>query len=659
MTPDTGVASALVRSIDDMASWTQLVARLQPARGRRGFAATIEESRVAAALMLAQDTSLTAQVACDKCGVPSFRSRAKNMANTIVQLGMQDVALPERWTESELADAPQDQTHGKAKHTPVKEQAGSARGGPQKQARTLSHADPDSAHASTQTLEQRLAFEDLVRRVRADLDAPLLADSYWSVAAAEASSGESWMLAPAAVAAALLAIKGDEKQACILYGLPESAWADRPEYGGSLMSGFALGVRDTSGAWLDNEPGIPPPSELILPVSTDGPRDAEDISKRLVKRSLEYESPGGHMHKHEYSTLGTPADESVDERAGRKHSNRNRELRARKAFEKMQLASSTEPEEPSRGAAAAASTPQSAQRPRRRVVLPGSTPRLRKLHLVEQVSLLMEAEAEDCDVDDLVGDVCHDPKEEELMQREAEKLLTRRATAADIELRVKSAKHETRGHGNERLSELESLLAHDAWEQVDDRASLWREHRLLLESDYRLRSCLSVPADIEESAAFWEPVPCALCGSKLRDGRWSYGCGEWWCERCEMSKALQQERIERRDAARQRRQEYDRRMREKARCYKADPTHERKLGAPPPASNMGMQNPSMPFEEMIGYMGYKREKDGRWVDIHTGRRWDRCPFDAANFFPPGFSPPCMGSVVGNLAYSQWPRKMDW
>ena len=71
-----------------MVSWTDLVARLQSARGRRGFAATIDEGRVAASLMLAQDPHLTALVACDRCGVPGFRSRAKNMANTIVQLGM-------------------------------------------------------------------------------------------------------------------------------------------------------------------------------------------------------------------------------------------------------------------------------------------------------------------------------------------------------------------------------------------------------------------------------------------------------------------------------------------------------------------------------------------------------------------------------------------
>ena len=101
-----------------MASWNDLVAALQPKRGKRGFAATIDEGRVAAALMIAQDDRLNVSVACDKCGVPSFRSRAGNMANTSKQLGRQGVQLPERFTASELADAAQPETHGRAKHTP-------------------------------------------------------------------------------------------------------------------------------------------------------------------------------------------------------------------------------------------------------------------------------------------------------------------------------------------------------------------------------------------------------------------------------------------------------------------------------------------------------------------------------------------------------------
>jgi hypothetical protein len=104
-----------------MASWEELVAVLQPKRGKRGFAAKMEEGRVAAALMLAQDRGLSASFACDRCGVPAFRSKAANVANTIKQLGMQDVRLPEKWTVSELTDPPMSSldptAQPKGKHT--------------------------------------------------------------------------------------------------------------------------------------------------------------------------------------------------------------------------------------------------------------------------------------------------------------------------------------------------------------------------------------------------------------------------------------------------------------------------------------------------------------------------------------------------------------
>ena len=106
-----------------MTTFDELVERLQPKRGKRGFAATIDEGRVAAALMLAQNESLAAATVCDRCKVPSFRSRVKGLANTIKQLGMQGVALPEAWTTSELADVPQPTSHGKANHTPVSQHA--------------------------------------------------------------------------------------------------------------------------------------------------------------------------------------------------------------------------------------------------------------------------------------------------------------------------------------------------------------------------------------------------------------------------------------------------------------------------------------------------------------------------------------------------------
>ena len=69
-----------------MASFADLVQRLQPTRGQRGFAAKIDEGRVAAALMLAQDPRLAALTACERCRVPTFRSRANALAKQIQQL---------------------------------------------------------------------------------------------------------------------------------------------------------------------------------------------------------------------------------------------------------------------------------------------------------------------------------------------------------------------------------------------------------------------------------------------------------------------------------------------------------------------------------------------------------------------------------------------
>ena len=86
------------------ATWEELVAALQPKRGKRA-SMTVSEERVAAALMLAKDPSLSATVACGKCCVPGFESRAGNLANTIKQFGMQDVPLPERWASAAADEA--------------------------------------------------------------------------------------------------------------------------------------------------------------------------------------------------------------------------------------------------------------------------------------------------------------------------------------------------------------------------------------------------------------------------------------------------------------------------------------------------------------------------------------------------------------------------
>ena len=264
----------------------------------------------------------------------------------------------------------------------------------------------------------------------------------------------------------------------------------------------------------------------------------------MQRHTLQSVSPGGSVRTHEYETVITPPGETADARARRKTANRNRLLRARKALAKLVEAppavSTPLPAElPDAPAPSPATLPAASAPRKRRTRLPGirSESKLDKLSLMDQASALMEAEAEDYDVDngEAFGsggwyDDCFDA-ECERRQREAEQQLEQRAADADRQLRSRSA-HGQRGHGHERLSQLEDLLSHDAWEPVNRRALLWRELHLLLESDPFLRSHLVVPADIETSTEYSEPVPCVLCCSKLRDGAYDYVSGEWWCERC-------------------------------------------------------------------------------------------------------------------------------
>ena len=137
---------------------------------------------------------------------------------------------------------------------------------------------------------------------------------------------------------------------------------------------------------------------------------------------------------------------------------------------------------------------------------------------------------------------------------------------------------------------MQVLLSHDAWEPVVGREMLWREHRLLLLAQPLLRSYLVPPADISESAAYWEPPPCALCGRAVWPDSAS-GCYMHWCDRCAKADSEQTERRTRQEQE-WRRQEYQRRMREKRRCYGADPGHVRKSGAPPSAYNSAMPPPA-------------------------------------------------------------------
>ena len=132
--------------------------------------------------------------------------------------------------------------------------------------------------------------------------------------------------------------------------------------------------------------------------------------------------------------------------------------------------------------------------------------RLAKRPILEQLATQWEAEALDCDPDEdsesggLDSDLSRlgflDPTA-------AVRLYIEAAAEADRQLRSR-ATHEQRGHGNERLAELEDLLSHDSWEPAGPkRVALWREHRLLLEADSQLRSHLVPPADVqvEQSAS--------------------------------------------------------------------------------------------------------------------------------------------------------------
>ena len=87
------------------------------------------------------------------------------------------------------------------------------------------------------------------------------------------------------------------------------------------------------------------------------------------------------------------------------------------------------------------------------------------------------------------------------------------------------------GRLGKRLAQLEQLLSHDEWQPVESRVALWRELRLICEAAPHLHSYLSTPADIEMIASYWEPPPCARCGSLL-DGTFDEESGRYQCWRC-------------------------------------------------------------------------------------------------------------------------------
>ena len=213
-------------------------------------------------------------------------------------------------------------------------------------------------------------------------------------------------------------------------------------------------------------------------------------------------------------------------------------------------------------ASAAASAPpatseQQTSRPRKRMRrrLPGirAGSRWAGKPALQQLSALWEAEALDCDPDDLEDpQACRGAGGIDMggwwvdsgVEAEIERMQHEAVLVADRELRAR-ATHEQWGHGNERLAQLEELLSHDMWEPAGPtRVTLWREHRLLLEADPQLRSHLAPPADVEQSAIYWEPPLCALC-SCLLDGDFDFDSGDNWCMRCAAAEAAEAERLER------------------------------------------------------------------------------------------------------------------
>jgi len=125
------------------------------------------------------------------------------------------------------------------------------------------------------------------------------------------------------------------------------------------------------------------------------------MDKTLEQHTLQATSPGGRVREHQYETLRTPDGETASDRANRKKNNRNRALRARKALEKKL----TEDPPPVAALAAPPELPAVTERKKRtRLLLPGVRRgiKLAKLSIFEQASVMMEAEALDCDEDELL-----------------------------------------------------------------------------------------------------------------------------------------------------------------------------------------------------------------------------------------------------------------
>ena len=323
-----------------------------------------------------------------------------------------------------------------------------------------------------------------------------------------------------------------------------------------------------------------------------------------VQLTLEAASPGGRVRKRAYDVATTPPDESAADRAKRKSANRNSALRARKALAQML----TEEPPPSTAPPVALDlVPPSTDQKRSRRQLPGVRrgSKLAKKSLLEQSAALDLADAMGCDpdeVDEYIGDP--DEVDEYIGEDDGGEHMGcsvddtdtlrddehRQVAAAVDRLNTQHTEydaHELHGHGSERLAQLEVLLSPAAWEPVVGREMLWREHRLLLLAQPLLRSYLVPPADISESAAYWEPPPCALCGRAVWPDSAS-GCYMHSCDRCTKADSERHTRQEQE----WRQQEYQRRMREKRRCYGADPGHVRKSGAPPSAHNCAMPPPA-------------------------------------------------------------------
>ena len=96
--------------------WQRLVTALQPRKPKRGVTADFEDGHVAAALMLARDSRISALEACRHFDVPNFRKKVKPVAERIIELGMSDTPLPAACLPAAWSGLPREEELASAYH---------------------------------------------------------------------------------------------------------------------------------------------------------------------------------------------------------------------------------------------------------------------------------------------------------------------------------------------------------------------------------------------------------------------------------------------------------------------------------------------------------------------------------------------------------------